>query len=134
MMSIGKPSAASACGRNAPAFFATRNVLVATARTADACNPDSRSRKRVRHASAARRAVGVSRPFSSMPAPNRIVSRQVSSRKIWSPSTRPTSSRKLFEPRSTTASVVGRGVRVSERERARSIGSGRRKIAGPRED
>ena len=34
--------------------FATRKVLVATARTADGCSPDSRSRKRARHASAAR--------------------------------------------------------------------------------
>ena len=42
-----------------------------------------------------------------MPAPKRIVSRHVSRRKIWSPSTRPISSRKLFEPRSTTASVAG---------------------------
>ena len=45
-------------------------------------------------------------PLASMPAPRRSVSRQVSSRKIWSPSTRPISSRKLFDPMSTTASVV----------------------------
>ena len=63
MTSIGKPSAASACGRNVAAFFATRNVLVATARTADGCRPDSRSRKRVRQASAARARRGRQAPL-----------------------------------------------------------------------
>ena len=81
-----------------------------------------RSPKRARHASAARRASGVRRPCSSMPAPMRSVSRQVSRRKIWSPSTRPTSSRKLFEPMSTTASVSARrtGVAAWQRQRSRN--------------
>src|SRR5260221_76800 len=60
-----------------------------------------------------RRAWDVSRPDSSMPAPKRIVSRHVSRRKIWSPSTRPISSRKLFEPKSTTASVAGVAVALA---------------------
>ena len=113
--SIGNPSAASAWARNVAAFFATRNVFVATARDGGRMQPDEPLAKRVRHASAARRAADVRRPLSSMPAPKRIVSRHVSRRKIWSPSTRPTSSRKLFEPRSTTASVAGRGGNLAGR-------------------
>src|SRR4029453_8115040 len=109
MMSMGNPSARSACGMNADALVATRNVLVATARTADGCSPLMRSPKRERHASAARLASGTRRPRSSTLAPIRRFSRHVSRRKIWSPSPRPTSSRKLFEPMSTTASVSGAG-------------------------
>jgi hypothetical protein len=60
-------------------------------------------------------------PCSSMPAPKRIVSRHVSRRKIWSPSTRPISSRKLFEPRSTTASVAGSDDDSSRRLSARTM-------------
>ena len=61
MTSIRDPSARSACGRNSRALFATRNVLVATARTADGCTPARRSRKRARQASAAFIAAGVMR-------------------------------------------------------------------------
>src|SRR4030095_8869799 len=94
---------------NADALVATRNVLVATARTADGCRPLMRSPKRARQARAARLASGARRPRSSTLAPIRRFSRHVSRRKIWSPSTRPTSSRKLFEPMSTTASGSGAG-------------------------
>ena len=79
MMSIGRPSVRSASFRNSRAFFATRNVFVATTRTADGCRPDRRSRNRARQASAASMAERLSRPLSSMPAPKRSVSRHVSS-------------------------------------------------------
>ena len=98
MTSIGKPSAAPPGAGIRAALRATRNVLVATARTADGCRPRSRSPKRARQASAARRVAAVRRPAGSRPAPTRRFSRHVSSRKIWSPSTRPSSRRKLFEP------------------------------------
>ena len=67
MMSIGNPSVRSACARNSRAFFATRNVFVATTRTAEGCRPDRRSRNRARQASAASIAERLSRPLSSMP-------------------------------------------------------------------
>ena len=52
MTSIGKPSAASALGRNWAMFFATRKVLVATARTCSGAKPRNRSPNWARHSKA----------------------------------------------------------------------------------
>ena len=77
--SIGKPSAARASRRNCGAFFATRKVLVPTARTAGRGKPRRRS-PNLAMASSAAACVARSMRFSAVrPPPRRTTSRTASS-------------------------------------------------------
>jgi len=111
MISIGKPSAASARGKNSAALPATRNVCVATARTCALGNPCKRSAKRDKASNARSCAASVSILFSSSPAPRRTVSliESSESRPVWV--TRAVCRRKLLEPRSTAAITGESGMR-----------------------